>query len=151
MKKIVLFINDFYTTEDEMEMICYGLGSCVGLFIQDRSLNIASGAHISVAKSYTHTGFKTTGNIFLSMLSQLAEKGSDLKNLRAKIVGGASIYESSFKIGQENVTAIKEFLITNRVFIAAEDTGGNVGRTALFHSGTGDLTVQTASKQKYII
>lgn len=151
MKKIVLFINDFYTTQGVEEMICYGLGSCIGLFIQDRCLGLTSGAHIPVIKSYEHTGYKSAEEILMNMFNELSEKGSSLKNLRAKIVGGASIFKSSYNIGEENVKIIRELLINKKVFIAAQDTGGNFARTAYFNLVTGDCRVQTAAQQKYII
>ncbi len=151
MKRIVLLINDFYTTQEAMEMVCHGLGSCVGLFLQDRYLNITSGAHIPVTISYEHTGYKSAEEILMNMFNQLSEKGSSLKNLRAKIVGGASIFKSSYKIGEENVNVIRELLINKKVFIAAQDTGGNIARTAYFNSATGDCRVQKAAQQIYII
>lgn len=151
MEKVVLFINDFYTTKDVTEMICYGLGSCIGLFIQDRSLKISSGAHIPVVVSNNHIGFKSADEIIMNMFSQLADLGSNLNTLRAKITGGASLYKTTFNIGEENIKTIKEILISNKVFIAAQDTGGTFARTAQFNSFTGECQIHTASQPKYTI
>ncbi|MGM0579741.1 MAG: chemotaxis protein CheD [Bacteroidota bacterium] len=151
MKKVVLFINDFYTTQEVTEMICYGLGSCIGLFIQDRSMKITSGAHIPVVKSNKKIGFKSAEQIISEMFCQLTDLGSDLKSLRAKITGGASLYENFYGVGAENIKVIKELLISNKVFLAAQDTGGHVARTAHFNSFTGECQIHTASQQKYII
>ncbi|WKK81610.1 chemotaxis protein CheD [Marivirga arenosa] len=151
MKKKVLFISDFYTSCDFTEMVCYGLGSCIGLFLQDRRLKITSGAHIPVVKTCVNTGFLSAEEIVYKMFTQLGELGSDLKALRAKVVGGANLYNSSFEIGKRNIEAINELLLYNKVYIAGQDLGGNVARTVHFVSTTGECHIQTSSSKGYII
>ncbi len=74
--------------------------------------------------------------------------GAKEKFLRAKIAGGASMFNFSDKsmnmdIGDRNAKTVKEILQKLSIPIDSEDTGGNKGRTVIFDTVTGILYVKT--------
>lgn len=113
---------------------CLGLGSCIGLFLQDRATGISGGAHILLPQSIPH--------VINTLLQQFKHKGSNLLNLRAKVAGGANVIATGYEVGSQNADAVLEHLIQQKIFIAAKDLGGHQSRSAQFHAGTGEMTVR---------
>ncbi|GCC52352.1 chemotaxis protein CheD [Chryseotalea sanaruensis] len=113
---------------------CLGLGSCIGLFLKDRTTGISGGAHILLPQSIPH--------VLNSLLLQFKNKGSNLLNLRAKVAGGANVIATGYEVGLQNTNAVLEHLVQQKIFIAAKDLGGSLSRSAQFHAGTGEMTVR---------
>lgn len=122
------------------------MGSCIGLFLQDRTLGLSGGAHIllpSYSISPESIGkYYTVDSSIEQLLLQFKSKGSTTLNLRAKITGGASLLSSTFQTGKKNADDTIDQLIKNFIFIAATDVGGQLSRTAYFDCGTGVMTVR---------
>jgi chemotaxis protein CheD len=146
----VLHINQVFTSDEPTHYVCFGLGSCIGLFITDRQKQLSGGAHIPLPSAGNGL-FQGATEIICSLLQQLREKGSSLETLRAKLAGGAHVYAGSMPIGAGNIDAVIKYLIENRIYIAAKDVGGTVSRTARFNSATGDLKIFTSEKNEYVI
>lgn len=151
MRIKVLHMNDFEVSETPVIYTCYGLGSCIGLFLSDRRLSISGGAHIPIPVALGGGSFLDATFIISEMIDQFAKLGSDLSNLRAKLAGGAQVYASSGSIGEQNANVVLDQLIQRRVFIAASDVGGTISRTARFNSLTGDLEISTSELKTYSI
>ena len=151
MRKRTLNINDVDVTDKPVLYTCYGLGSCIGLFVTDRLKRLAGGAHIPLPSTLESGEFLGATRLINELLGSLALLGSDLSCLRAKVTGGARVYESSFDIGEQNARMILQKLIDLRVFIAAKDLGGKVSRTARFNSETGELKISTSEQKTYSI
>jgi chemotaxis protein CheD len=152
-KEEVLGIGEVKVFNRPVVMTCYGLGSCIGLFIKDRSTGISGGAHVFLPENYA--GYHSSNAISLvnTMLGKMKLMGSDLTNLRAKLVGGANVLRfGENTIGAQNFYSVKEQLISNKVYIAAIDIGGKQGRTARFDVSTESLAVKILeTKQVNII
>jgi chemotaxis protein CheD len=125
---------------------CLGLGSCLGVFLQDRLTGISGAAHIFLPNDEfsKDANFKygNASQALQEMLLQFGMLGSNLKSLRAKIAGGASLFPSSLSTGQQNIDSVIEFLINQKIYIAAKDVGGMHSRTADFDCFTGTLYVR---------
>lgn len=138
-----------------------GLGSCIGISIYDKELKIAGLAHIMLPDS---TQFKVVSNPFKFadlaipiLLQKMLEKGSIKRNLIAKIVGGASMFNFSdakiiSDIGKRNVESVKDVL-NNRegIKIVAEETGGKKGRTMIVDPENGEVTIKTVGEAIFTI
>ena len=90
------------------------------------------------------------------LIDMLNENGADTKNLEAKIVGGATMFnvtENSVMadIGKNNISKVKQILDENKIKIIAEDVGGNYGRTVDFYLDTGDVKIKTLSRDDITI
>lgn len=153
MRDHTLNIGEVKTFDHPVTLTCHGLGSCVGLFVQDRTKGITGGAHILLPDDDAAV---EEGKLWYSVskavnriLEQFQRKGSLLDTLRAKVAGGANILNSTFGVGQRNVESVVNELIRRRIYIAALDVGGQVSRTAKFDSDSGSLVVRTVETNNY--
>lgn len=151
MRNRMLSINDVEVNREPVLYTCYGLGSCVGLFVTDRLQQLSGGAHISLPASCGSGVYPDAMRMMNELMMGLRDKGSDLNYLRAKIVGGAKVYDFPGNIGKQNVNVVLQYLLMNRVFVAATDLGGNIARTATFNSITGAVGISTSDQKKYFI
>lgn len=144
-----LNIGDVMASRGNVTYTCFGLGSCVGLFIQDRLTRMSAGAHILLPESANHGDTVIKENKFYDVDSAMNEilrqfrlAGSDLRSLRAKVTGGANVTTTGMNTGERNYTSVLTYLTEYRIYLAAADVGGTWCRTARFHSHNGELLVR---------
>lgn len=133
-----------------------GLGSCVGVVIYDLERSIAGLAHVmlpesSLAKTNDFNPAKYADTAIKELVSRLVAKGAKQGTLKAKIAGGAQMFQFSFgndlmRIGPRNVEAVKRELSHFNVPLISEDIGGNSGRTIEFNPINGVLYIKTVNK-----
>ena len=143
MREEVLLIGEVKVFDGPVLMKCYGLSSCIGLFVKDRITGVTGGAHIFLpegSKDNLHEG--VAGDCVKQMLEQMRGKGASLDTLRAKITGGSNPLMHSYEVGSRNTKAVIDALVYNRVYIAAMDVGGNISRSAKFNTTSEELTVR---------
>jgi chemotaxis protein CheD len=152
IKEIKVGIADLNVAASPDRLITIGLGSCIGITLYDKILGIGGLVHIMLPDS---TQFKTVNNpikfadLAIPMLLQRMEKlGAAKRNLRAKIAGGASMFNFSDKsmimdIGNRNSDAVKVMLEKLSIPVVGEDVGGNKGRTMIFHTNSGIVQIRT--------
>ncbi|HCW06312.1 MAG TPA: hypothetical protein DGG95_02985 [Cytophagales bacterium] len=141
-----LNIGDVITSSAKVSYTCFGLGSCIGLFIQDRLTGQSGGAHIFLPDDeYGPTHYSRFCNVTSALneiLRQMKLNGSNLTSLRAKITGGANVLGAFSTTGERNAQSVLKQLIERKIFIAASDLGGSYCRTAKFESNSGILSVR---------
>ncbi|MUK89891.1 chemotaxis protein CheD [Ornithinibacillus sp. L9] len=137
-----------------------GLGSCVGIVIYDLPKKTAGLAHImlpdsNLAKQTNFNAFKYADTAIDNMMEKLLENGVRKFALKAKIAGGAQMFQFSsndtIRIGRRNVEAVLKRLSKYHIPVVASDVGGNCGRTIDFDPDTGELKIRTVSKGEAII
>lgn len=138
-----------------------GLGSCVGVVLFDDTLKIAGLVHIMLPDStkikHNQNKLKFADTGIECLVEELANKGVKLCKLKAKIAGGAKMFDFTSadselgSIGENNVKAVKAKLESLGISIIAEDVGLNYGRTITFNPDTCELMVSKAGKQYKII
>jgi chemotaxis protein CheD len=140
-----LNIGDLLTSTDQASYTCNGLGSCVGLFIQDRMSGLSGGAHIflpgDIEGPSQYSRFCSATLAIEEILRQMKSNGSSLQALRAKVAGGADFFDCPFTTGECNSKSVIEQLVKKKIFIAASDLGGSFFRTVKFESASGLLHV----------
>jgi chemotaxis protein CheD len=146
----MLNINEVAVTNKPVEFVCYGLSSCIALFITDNSKKISGGAHIAMPAKNPDSMLKGADELVDELLAGLKGLGSDLTTLRAKITGGAQVLSTS-SMGQPNTLAVQQLLMSRNIYIAASDVGGKVSRTARFNSITQQLTISTSEPKNYTV
>jgi chemotaxis protein CheD len=156
MIEYTLNIGDVAISSSPASYTCLGLGSCIGLFIQDRNSTLSAAAHIFLPDSNQHVPternkFYTVSAALKEILERFKLQGSTLTSLRAKITGGANVINVNVKTGARNAEAVISHLVSNKIYIAATDIGGNFCRTAKFQSSTGQLTVRVPQTNEYKI
>ncbi|MBU3214298.1 chemotaxis protein CheD [Clostridium estertheticum] len=150
--EIKVGIADLNVVFSPDKLITVGLGSCVGIAIFDKYIGIAGLAHIMLPDSSQFN--KITNEIKFAdlaipiLVNKMISKGAKLSNMRAKIAGGASMFNFSDKsiimdIGNRNSIAVKNTLKMLSIPLLAEDIGGNKGRTLIFDTTNGLLSIRT--------
>lgn len=133
-----------------------GLGSCVGVILFDQVKDVAGLAHVmlpdsSLAKNGSINVAKYADTAITELLSRLEKKGVNPRSLRAKIAGGAQMFQFSSKseimrIGPRNVEAVKKQLEHYKIKLVSEDVGGSSGRTIEFNPKTKMLNIRTVNQ-----
>jgi chemotaxis protein CheD len=150
--EIKVGIADLNIAYSPAKLITVGLGSCVGIAIYDRNLRLGGLAHIMLPDSSQFnkiTNEVKFADLAISILVQdMIKKGARLKNMKAKIAGGASMFNFSDKsiimdIGNRNGIAVRNALTILDIPILGEDIGGNKGRTLIFDTSSGILSIRT--------
>jgi len=133
-----------------------GLGSCVGVVLYDETMKIAGLIHVmlpdsSLSRTETVNVAKFADTGIPAMIDQLKLEGVQPFRLKAKIAGGAEMFQftsnkDTMRIGPRNVAAVKEYLLKSKVPLISEDTGGNSGRTIEFDPSTSLLNIRTVNQ-----
>ena len=119
-----------------------GLGSCVGIALYDSVTKITRNENIA---KFADTGIEETVRLMLA-------KGANKKRIVAKIAGGADMFnmgrsaQTSFRVGESNVQAVKAKLKELDIPILAEDVGLNYGRTVIIKSEDGGFIIKSVGK-----
>jgi chemotaxis protein CheD len=133
-----------------------GLGSCVGVVLYDESKQVAGLIHVMLpdsqlgrSDSINVAKFADTG--IPAMIDQLKQEGIQPFKLKAKIAGGAQMFQftssrDSMRIGPRNVEAVKLQLKKFSIPLIAEETGGSSGRTIEFDPQTAKLNIRTVNQ-----
>lgn len=150
--EIRIGIADLNVALPPKKLITVGLGSCIGIALYDSIKKIGGLAHIMLPDS---TQFSSVSNpmkfadLAIPMLLEKMEKqGAVKRHLKAKIAGGASMFNFSDKsmimdIGNRNSKSVKKVLGEYGIPIISEDTGGNKGRTMIFSTEDGMVEIRT--------
>jgi chemotaxis protein CheD len=133
-----------------------GLGSCVGVVIYDLPGELAGLVHVmlpdsTLAKTGTINEAKYADTGIVVLLRQLLKMGAEKHHLKAKIAGGAQMFQFAssndlMRIGQRNVEAVERELKKHGIPLVAKDVGGNNGRTIEFNPKTGVLQIRTVNR-----
>jgi chemotaxis protein CheD len=137
-----------------------GLGSCVAITLYDPQARVGGLAHVllpSEAMSRDRSNpakFPTTAVPLV--LEEMRKLGARVERVRAKIVGGASMFgnllpNGGINIGERNVIAVREVLAGANVPIVAEDTGSDYGRSVFLHLEDGRVEVRSLKKGSRVL
>lgn len=144
VERYVLSMGQSAVVSGSGQIVCYGLGSCIGVFLYDKFKRIGAGAHIMLPDSPG-----SPNNIIDNLITDMLGKGCNVQTIRARLVGGADVMKmKSFQIGRKNIDYIRERLRKNKVMIQTMEVGGDVYRTARLDIHSGTLIVN--SGRKYI-
>ncbi|MDH5397999.1 MAG: chemotaxis protein CheD [Cyclobacteriaceae bacterium] len=150
-----LNIGEVKSSKEPALISVYGLGSCVAVFLHDLTTKVGGGAHIMLSshkEGYTlNDPLHYAEGALTQLIEQLQKKSGQESRFRAKIIGGANVLRSNENdIGKKNIAAVKDYLVKNRIYIAANDIGGHFLRTGLFETHSGRLKVVSPSEIRYI-
>jgi chemotaxis protein CheD len=70
------------------------------------------------------------------LIKKMTNKGSQLENLKAQLIGGSDI-ETSLECGSKNLQIAKSILRFHMIEIISFDTGGRIGRKFIYDTETG--------------
>ena len=148
-----VFIGQLAVARGTASLAIHGLGSCVALILFDPGRGLGGLAHVLLpgpkpsGTSARDLPAKYCTDALEALRSELATMGAREAALRAALVGGARLFQSEVDldqgIGTRNVEAIRVLLAREGIALAAEDTGGEQGRTVVFELPECRLRVRT--------
>ena len=150
-------ISDYKTSKSPDTLVTYALGSCVGIALYDSISHIGGLSHIMLPSSSLRANgiiddrMKYADTAIPDLISELERLGAKRSSLRAKIIGGANMFNTtgtSFvdTIGERNIEAVRQVLAQLSIPLVAEDVGANYGRTVYFLLEDGKVKVQSLGK-----
>jgi chemotaxis protein CheD len=152
IKEFKVGIADLNVTTSPHKLITIGLGSCIGIALYDKYTCIGGLAHIMLPDSTAFTNLtnliKFADLAIPILIEKMEGQGASVKNIKAKIAGGASMFNFPDKsmimdIGNRNGIAVRNTLEKRSIPIIAEDIGGNKGRTMIFDTFNGIVQIKT--------
>lgn len=124
------------------------LGSCVAVCLYEPDLEIGGINHF-LLPDWAGRGRASPrfGNVAIaSLIEQMVSQGGVLKNLEAKLFGGARLLDSddsdAESLGAKNVEVARELLADEEISVVAEDVGGLTGRKLIYHTDSGAVWVK---------
>lgn len=141
---------------DDTVLVAHGLGSCIGLAAYDPIARVGAMLHIMLPERKNgdqrdDNPYKYADSGVEAMLTALRERGAFPNRLVLKASGGARVvvaagFGDRFRIGERNIEATHAILRRLKLKLAAEDVGGNVGRTMRLHMSNGSVMVQSIGR-----
>lgn len=129
-----------------------GLGSCVAIILHDAVAKVGGMAHVllpspTLSRDRSNPArFPETAVPYL--VKEMARLGASPERLRARLVGGASMFANLAahgvaQMGERNVQASKDALKAARIPLVGEDTGNGYGRSVFFHVADGRVDIRS--------
>lgn len=115
------------------------LGSCIATCLWDPEARIGGMNHILLPGSGRESdgNFGYGVNLMELLVNGLHQRGANKQRLRAKVFGGAKMFDTSNKVGDKNAEFAKWFLENEGIPIVSICVGGNQGRKIRFSPTTG--------------
>ncbi len=137
-----------------------GLGSCVAVILYDVEARVGGLAHILLPDPNLSTTperrmkFATTA--VPDLLEAMVEAGAQRRRIKARLVGGASMFgellaSNQLNIGQRNIEAVRSALEADGIEIVGEDVGGECGRTVHFELHSGRVLVRSPRRDQDVL
>ena len=158
MEQLVRIAHHAVASGDDL-LVTVGLGSCVAIAVHDARAKVGGLAHVLLPdmlvgrSSDNQAKYASTAvPLLLTEMRALGARGPFV----AKLAGGARIFGDQLGgrangMGTRNVEAARAALAAADVPIAAEDVGGESGRTVRFDVATGAMTVRTVRGGAHVL
>lgn len=159
-RQVQVKIGEYIVVKSPDTLVTLGLGSCIGITFYERTRKIGGMAHIMLPDSKLFRKVDNVGKFadlaLPAMLKEFSKLGIDKTQIVAKIAGGAQMFsniheQSIMDIGRRNIKAVKDQLKTLGIRLTTEDTGGKKGRSMIFDTETGDVTIRSLGNPLKII
>lgn len=137
-------------------LVCYGLGSCIGVALYDPVAHIGAMLHVVLPDSGLSRGREAPPGKYAdtgvpAAVEAIVRAGASKSRLTARVAGGARMLSlgsvnALMDIGARNDEAVRAALRRQGIRLVADDVGGTYGRTIQLHIGTGRLLVSTVGR-----
>ena len=133
-------------------IITSGLGSCIGVTLYDDKIKVGGMAHVMLPEFPEN---KKQGNpakyadtALEILLEKLSENNVNRRRLKAKMAGGAQMFDFSssndkMRIGARNIEAVQQELDKYNIPLVGKEVGEDYGRTMELHLDSGDVLIKT--------
>lgn len=158
-ERIFVHVGDVAVARGGTILATVGLGSCVAIALYDPEQYLGGLAHPMLPDpSLARPGgnpARFASNAVPLLIDRMLKAGADKRRIWARLVGGASMFESlapaRYPLGMRNVEAVRTALAGAGIPIRAEDVGGNHGRSVRFDVSTGRVLVTAVSHPNVVL
>lgn len=141
-------------------LVTLGLGSCVAILLHDAEARVGGLAHVllpepALSRDQSNASkFATTA--VPALVQEMARMGARPGRLKARLVGGAAMFQTlmvpgSLNMGARNINASRQALEDAGIPVVAEEVGGDYGRSVRFYVGAGKTTVSSVGKADVVL
>jgi chemotaxis protein CheD len=141
-------------------LVTLGLGSCVAIVLHDPEARVGGMAHVLLPEPALSrdqgnaSKFATTA--VPALVQEMARLGARPGRLKARLVGGAAMFQTlmvpgSLNMGARNIIASRQALERAGIPVVAEAVGGDYGRSVRFYVGAGRTTVSSVGKADVVL
>ena len=139
----------------EDTLVTLGLGSCVAILLHDPVARVGGMAHVLLPEKQLARDSSNLSKFASTAVPLLAEellaRGARRERLRARLVGGASMFASlmapgTLNMGERNIIASRQALRELGIPVVAEEVGADFGRSVRFHVGEGRVVVSSVGR-----
>jgi chemotaxis protein CheD len=153
-RELLVRVADLGIGEGEDTLITMGLGSCVAILLHDAEAQIGGLAHVllpspALARDDGKPArFPQTA--VPRLLQMMTAKGAQLRRITARLAGGASMFAAlappgTVQMGERNLLASRQALLSHNVPLVGEAVGGDFGRTVRLRVKDGVVQVSTVA------
>jgi chemotaxis protein CheD len=150
-KIIDVSMSNMHSASDDHVLRSIGIGSCIVVTLYDPAKKIGAMSHsllpLPSSESAPVGNLRFVESAIDVMIVKLEGMNGARDRFEAKIIGGANMFKVFDKdpksIGIRNAEAAKAKLEKENIKIVANDTGGNVGRSASLDLSTGYVEIKT--------
>jgi chemotaxis protein CheD len=152
-------VADYAVAESGM-ISTIGLGSCVAIILYDARAHVGGMAHVllpneAMSRDRSNPA-KFPSSAVPLLVSEMRLLGARAERIRAKIVGGASMFgnlipSGGINIGERNIAAVRGVLSDAKIPIVAEDVGADHGRSVYLHLDDGRVEVRSLKKGSSVL
>lgn len=139
----------------ESILACLGLGFCIAVTMFDPVAKVGGMAHVVLPNSQGRNGERGARYADIAvprLLKDMRKSGALDSRLVINLAGGAQMslaagLGTAFKIGEDNVAAVRAALKAEDLKPKAAETGGNKGRTVRLFIESGKTMVASAGQE----
>lgn len=149
MTKIIeIRVGEMAVGKNDTVIKTMGIGSCLAVCMFDKEAKIGGMAHAmlpsrrheaggSVTVAKEDPSAKYVDDSINLLFREILKFGGDISGIEAKLVGGAHMFKSFSEegcgVGCRNIEMARKKLGELGIPITNEETGGSIGRTAVFN------------------
>jgi chemotaxis protein CheD len=139
--------GEYYVTDEDIALVTV-LGSCVSACLRDADAGVGGMNHFMLPASESDSLVGASaryGNYAMELLvNDLLKLGAKRHRLEAKVFGGGQVLAgfTSNHVGARNVTFVRQYLQTERIYVAADDLGDIYARKVCYLPRAGQAFVR---------
>ena len=151
LREVRVKVADYAVASNGM-LSTIGLGSCVAIVLYDAQATIGGLAHVllpneAMSRDRSNPA-KFPSTVVPLLLDEMRRLGAELRRVRAKSAGGASMFGNlvgagGINIGERNVIAVRAALDRAGIPVVGDDTGSDYGRSVFFHLDDGRVEIRS--------
>jgi chemotaxis protein CheD len=149
-ERVLVDVSEYVVATAGETLVAYGLGASVAIALWDPTVEVGALTHTLLPRQ--PAGERGSDGKYVdaavpAAIREMIEAGAGYADVEARIAGGADIFELAdlaSGVGRRNAEVAREEVRALDVPVVGEAVGGDRGRTVVFDTATGEVTVETA-------